>query len=54
MVMSNGHCLATGFPAAGEVIVDQASTRTFGLRDGRARGGGYRAASATPCAPLAL
>ncbi|WP_405618514.1 serine protease [Streptomyces sp. NBC_00076] len=31
MVMSNGHCLETGFPAAGEVIVDQASTRTFGL-----------------------
>ncbi|MEV0635339.1 serine protease [Streptomyces sp. NPDC050619] len=31
MVMSNGHCLESGFPAAGEVIVDQASTRTFGL-----------------------
>ncbi|MCZ4512663.1 serine protease [Streptomyces sp. ActVer] len=31
MVMSNGHCLETGFPAAGEVIVDQASSRTFGL-----------------------
>lgn len=31
LVMSNGHCLETGFPAAGEVIVDQASTRTFGL-----------------------
>jgi len=31
LVMSNGHCLETGFPAAGEVVVDQASTRTFGL-----------------------
>ncbi|MEU6027333.1 serine protease [Streptomyces tauricus] len=31
LVMSNGHCLETGFPAAGEVIVDRASTRTFGL-----------------------
>ncbi|MGP4045049.1 S1 family peptidase [Streptomyces sp. 2A115] len=31
LVMSNGHCLESGFPAAGEVIVDQPSTRTFGL-----------------------
>lgn len=31
LVMTNGHCLETGFPAAGEVIVDQASSRTFGL-----------------------
>ncbi|MGW0334596.1 S1 family peptidase [Streptomyces sp. NPDC003011] len=31
MVMSNGHCLETGFPAAGEVVVERASTRTFGL-----------------------
>ncbi|WP_413758796.1 S1 family peptidase [Streptomyces sp. MMBL 11-3] len=31
LVMSNGHCLETGFPAAGQVIVDRASTRTFGL-----------------------
>lgn len=31
LVMSNGHCLETGFPAAGEVIVDQPSSRTFGL-----------------------
>ncbi|WP_328494277.1 serine protease [Streptomyces sp. NBC_00414] len=31
LVMSNGHCLETGFPAAGEVIVDRASSRTFGL-----------------------
>jgi V8-like Glu-specific endopeptidase len=29
--MSNGHCLETGFPAAGEVVVDQPSSRSFGL-----------------------
>ncbi|MFI6205824.1 serine protease [Streptomyces sp. NPDC051041] len=33
LVMSNGHCLETGFPAAGEVVVDRASSRTFGLLD---------------------
>ncbi|MFJ7998226.1 serine protease [Streptomyces sp. NPDC096310] len=31
LVLSNGHCLETGFPAAGQVIVDRASTRTFTL-----------------------
>ncbi|MEV5984515.1 serine protease [Streptomyces sp. NPDC052051] len=31
LVLSNGHCLETGFPDPGEVIVDQASSRTFGL-----------------------
>lgn len=31
LVMTNGHCLESGFPAAGEVIVDRASSRTFGL-----------------------
>ncbi|MHB9859427.1 S1 family peptidase [Streptomyces sp. YIM S03343] len=31
LVMTNGHCLETGFPDPGEVIVDQASSRTFGL-----------------------
>ncbi|MEV7422475.1 MULTISPECIES: S1 family peptidase [unclassified Streptomyces] len=31
LVLSNGHCLETGFPAAGQVIVNQASTRTFTL-----------------------
>jgi V8-like Glu-specific endopeptidase len=31
LVMSNGHCLETGFPSAGEVIVDQPSSRSFGL-----------------------
>ncbi|GHH73967.1 serine protease [Streptomyces sulfonofaciens] len=33
LVLSNGHCLETGFPAAGEVIVDQPSSRTFDLLD---------------------
>src|SRR5947207_3034389 len=31
LVMTNGHCLETGFPGPGEVIVDQASSRTFSL-----------------------
>ncbi|MCT9081399.1 S1 family peptidase [Streptomyces fulvoviolaceus] len=31
LVMSNGHCLSTGFPEPGEVLVNQASSRTFGL-----------------------
>jgi len=31
LVMTNGHCLETGFPSPGEVIVDQASSRTFSL-----------------------
>ncbi|GAA2509847.1 serine protease [Streptomyces longisporus] len=31
LVLTNGHCLETGFPAAGEVIVDQASSRSFSL-----------------------
>ncbi|GCD95921.1 trypsin-like serine peptidase [Embleya hyalina] len=31
LVLSNGHCLETGFPGAGEVITDQPSSRTFSL-----------------------
>ena len=31
LVLSNGHCLETGFPGPGEVIVDQPSSRSFGL-----------------------
>jgi V8-like Glu-specific endopeptidase len=31
LVMSNGHCLESGFPAPGEVITGQASSRTFDL-----------------------
>ncbi|MEU8529292.1 MULTISPECIES: S1 family peptidase [Streptomyces] len=31
LVLSNGHCLETGFPAAGEVVKDQRSSRSFTL-----------------------
>lgn len=31
LVMTNGHCLTAGFPEPGEVIVDEPSSRTFGL-----------------------
>ncbi|MFF0010317.1 serine protease [Streptomyces sp. NPDC005374] len=31
LVLSNGHCLSTGFPEPGEVLTNQTSTRTFGL-----------------------
>ncbi|MGW7085515.1 trypsin-like serine peptidase [Streptomyces sp. NPDC054871] len=33
LVMSNGHCLESGFPAPGEVLVDKPSSRTFTLLD---------------------
>ncbi|MFG2717368.1 serine protease [Streptomyces sp. NPDC048416] len=31
LVLSNGHCLETGFPGPGEVITDQPSSRSFSL-----------------------
>lgn len=31
LVLTNGHCLASGFPAPGQVLVDRASSRSFGL-----------------------
>ncbi|WP_306189595.1 MULTISPECIES: serine protease [unclassified Streptomyces] len=31
LVLTNGHCLETGFPEPGEVIVGQSSSRSFGL-----------------------
>ena len=31
LVLTNGHCLESGFPAPGQVITDQVSSRTFGL-----------------------
>ncbi|WAL97568.1 S1 family peptidase [Streptomyces sp. Je 1-369] len=31
LVLSNGHCLESGFPAPGEVIVNKASSRSFTL-----------------------
>ncbi|MFI2367207.1 serine protease [Streptomyces sp. NPDC018833] len=33
LVLSNGHCLETGFPGPGEVVMDQPSSRSFGLLD---------------------
>jgi V8-like Glu-specific endopeptidase len=31
LVMTNGHCLESGFPGPGQVLVDKASSRTFSL-----------------------
>ncbi|MET9729130.1 serine protease [Streptomyces sp. NPDC006458] len=31
LALTNGHCLESGFPEPGEVVVDQASSRSFGL-----------------------
>ncbi|MGW0910501.1 trypsin-like serine peptidase [Streptomyces sp. NPDC002784] len=31
LVLTNGHCLETGFPRPGEVVVDRPSSRSFGL-----------------------
>ncbi|MCX4669559.1 serine protease [Streptomyces sp. NBC_01381] len=33
LILSNGHCLESGFPAPGEVVVDQPSSRSFTLLD---------------------
>jgi hypothetical protein len=33
LVMTNGHCLESGMPKAGEVVVDRSSSRTFTLLD---------------------
>ncbi|MFE3773914.1 MULTISPECIES: trypsin-like peptidase domain-containing protein [unclassified Streptomyces] len=33
LVMTNGHCLETGMPSAGQVIVDQPSSRSFTVLD---------------------
>ncbi|MDT0545714.1 MULTISPECIES: serine protease [Streptomyces] len=39
-VLSNGHCLETGMPGAGQVIVDRASTRSFTLLNSSGSGVG--------------
>ncbi|MFD7080969.1 serine protease [Streptomyces sp. NPDC002181] len=31
LVLSNGHCIETGFPGPGEVVKDQSSSRSFSL-----------------------
>ncbi|WP_433479372.1 S1 family peptidase [Spirillospora sp. CA-142024] len=33
LVLTNGHCLESGMPEAGQVVVDQKSSRTFTLLD---------------------
>jgi hypothetical protein len=38
LVLTNGHCLESGMPKAGEVIVGQASSRAFTLLDRTGRG----------------
>jgi V8-like Glu-specific endopeptidase len=40
LVLTNGHCLESGMPGAGEVVVNQRSSRTFQLLD--PAGGGTR------------
>ncbi|MFF7363568.1 trypsin-like peptidase domain-containing protein [Streptomyces sp. NPDC008125] len=45
LVLSNGHCLETGFPAAGQVVVNRASTRSFTLLNAAGTGVGTLRAS---------
>ncbi|MEU1123240.1 serine protease [Streptomyces sp. NPDC005899] len=40
LVLSNGHCLETGFPDPGEVVLDKASTRGFTLLNAAGTGVG--------------
>ncbi|TVL93890.1 serine protease [Streptomyces sp. SAJ15] len=40
LVLSNGHCLEGGMPAAGQVIVDRASSRSFTLLNSSGSGVG--------------
>ncbi|MFF0752788.1 serine protease [Streptomyces sp. NPDC004267] len=45
LVLSNGHCLETGFPAAGEVVLNRRSTRSFTLLNSAGTGVGTLRAS---------
>ncbi|WP_069170974.1 S1 family peptidase [Streptomyces griseus] len=40
LVLSNGHCLETGFPGPGEVVLNRASTRSFTLLNAAGTGVG--------------
>ncbi|MGP3754666.1 Trypsin-like peptidase domain-containing protein [Streptomyces sp. LamerLS-316] len=40
LVLSNGHCLESGFPGPGKVVLDQASTRSFTLLNAAGSGVG--------------
>ncbi|MFD7714611.1 serine protease [Streptomyces sp. NPDC059814] len=45
LVMTNGHCLETGFPSAGQVITGKSSTRSFTLLNASAGSAGTLKAS---------
>lgn len=45
LVMSNGHCLETGFPDPGEVVLNKSSTRSFTLLNAAGSGVGTLRAS---------
>ena len=45
LVLSNGHCLETGFPAPGQVLLNRASTRSFTLLNAAGSGVGTLRAS---------
>ncbi|KPC80251.1 MULTISPECIES: S1 family peptidase [Streptomyces] len=45
LVLSNGHCLETGFPDPGEVVLNKASTRSFTLLNAAGSGVGTLRAS---------
>lgn len=45
LVLSNGHCLESGFPGPGEVVFNQASTRSFTLLNSAGSGVGTLRAS---------
>lgn len=45
LVLSNGHCLESGFPGPGEVVLDQPSSRTFTLLNASGSGVGTLSAS---------
>ncbi|MFC9392257.1 serine protease [Streptomyces sp. NPDC057027] len=45
LVLSNGHCLETGFPAPGQVVLNKRSTRSFTLLNSAGTGVGTLRAS---------
>ncbi|THA65304.1 serine protease [Streptomyces sp. A0958] len=45
LVLSNGHCLETGFPAPGQVLLNRSSSRTFTLLNASGSGVGTLRAS---------
>ncbi|MFE4333409.1 serine protease [Streptomyces sp. NPDC056831] len=45
LVLSNGHCMESGFPGPGEVVFDQPSTRSFTLLNASGSGVGTLRAS---------